>query len=129
MTEEWSVNLPSKFNRRLEDSDLVIWKHGFTIWTIIWGNNNSESQEERLAWIQEDSSPDGFDAVVENSDRILRYAYRLKEDSGDDRQAAFYCYAIGETGHVQMAIYFDSPESIADAETIWRSLLETPSHG
>lgn len=129
MTEEWAVNLPSKFNRRFEENDLVIWKPGFTIWTTIWNNNNSESQEGRLAWIKEGSSPDAFDAVIEISDGILRYAYRLKEDSGDDRQPAFYCYAIGEAGHVQMAIYFDSAEGLADAQTIWRSLTENPNLG
>ena len=126
MTKEWSVDLPSKFNRRFEESDLVIWKPGFTIWTTVWNKDKSESPEERLSWIKETSSPDAFDSVIETSNGILRYAYRLKEDSDDNRLPAFYCYAIGEEGHVQMAIYFDSPEDLADAQAIWRSLTEAP---
>ena len=124
MTKSWSVVLPSGFNRRFEDGDLVIWKPGFTIWATVWNNDKSETQDERLAWITEDSSSDAFDVVNESSDGILRYAYRLKENSEDDRQPGFYCFAIGRDGHVQMAIYFDSANGLADALAIWRSLTE-----
>jgi hypothetical protein len=127
MTQEWSVDLPTKFNRRFEESDLVIWKPGFTIWTTVWNNDKAESPDERLAWIKDDSSPDAFDAVAETSNGLLRYSYRLKEDSDDDRLPAFYCYAIGKAGHVQMAIYFDSPADLNTAQAIWRSLTETPN--
>lgn len=127
MTEEWSVDLPAKFNRRFEKSDLVIWKPGFTIWTTVWNNNKSESPDKRLAWIRDGSSPDAFDEWTETSNDLLRYSYRLKEDSDDDRLPAFYCYAIGESGHVQMAIYFDSPSDLEVAQATWRSLTENPN--
>ena len=129
MTKEWSVDLPSKFNRRFEERDLVIWKPGFTIWTTVWNNDKSESPDERLAWIKDDSSPNAFDAVTEASNGLLRYSYRLKENSDDDRLPAFYCYAIGKAGHVQIAIYFDSPPDLSAAQAIWRSLTEIPEEG
>ncbi len=124
MTKDWSVVLPSQFNRRIEDGDLVIWKPGFTLWITVWNNDKSETQEERLAWIQGDSSAQAFDEITESSDGLMRYAYRLREESEDDREPAFYCFAIGSRGHVQMAIYFDAPDNIADAMSIWRSLNE-----
>ncbi|GAA5497214.1 hypothetical protein Rhal01_03407 [Rubritalea halochordaticola] len=125
MTKEWTVTLPTRFNRRMEEGDLVIWKPGFTIWTVVWGNDQNLSQEERLVWIKDESSPSCYDEITEESDGITRYAYRLKEYSEDDRLPAFYCYAFGNLGHVQMAIYFDSEEDIADAMAIWRSLAES----
>lgn len=124
MTRDWSLNLPQNFNRRFEDDSLVFWKPGITIWTLIWNNDKSESAKDRLAEIKGDSSPNAFDAVTETGGGILRYAYRLKENSEDLRQAAFYCFAIGREGHVQMAVYFDSPDDLAMAESIWRSLAE-----
>ena len=124
MTKDWSVTLPSQFNRRIEEGQLVIWKPGFTVWTNVWNNDNSESQEERLQWIQSDPSPDAFGKITESSDGLSRYSYRLKEDSDDDRVPAFYCFAIGEDGHVQMAMYFDSEGDLANAQAIWRSLTE-----
>jgi hypothetical protein len=124
MTKDWSVVLPSQFNQRVEDGDLVIWKPGFTMWIVVWGNDKSQSQEERLGWLQSDSSPAAFDKITESSDGVIRYAYRLKEESGDDREPAFYCFAIGKEGHVQMAIYFDSSGDLGAAQKIWRSLTE-----
>ena len=126
MTKEWSVDLPSKFNRRFEERDLVIWKPGFTIWTTAWNNDKSQSPDERLAWIRNDSTPGAFDAVTETSNGVLRYSYRLNENSDDCRLPAFYGYAIGRAGHVQMAIYFDSQDDLVAANSIWRSLTETP---
>ena len=129
MTKDWSVALPAQFNRRLEDGNLVIWKPGFTLWTTVWNNDKAESKAERLEWIQGDSPPEAFDSIVESADGIVRYAYRLKEQSEDDCQAAFYCFAIGQDGHVQMAIYFDSADDLEDAKAIWRSLREEPTKG
>jgi hypothetical protein len=36
LTYSWSLVLPEKFNRRLDDGDLVIWRPGFTIRTAVW---------------------------------------------------------------------------------------------
>ena len=129
MTKNWSVTLDTQYNRRIEGGQLVIWKPGFTVWTSVWNNDKSESQEERLQWIQGNSSADAFDRIIESADGVSRYAYRLKEDSEDDREPAFYCFAIGDEGHVQMAIYFDSEADLADAQAIWRSLSENAGGG
>jgi hypothetical protein len=127
MTKDWSVELPSKFNRRVEDGDLVLWKPGFTIWTIAWNNDKLESQEQRLGWIKGETSPEAFDALSDSADGILRYSYRIREGSDDNRQPPFHGFAIGTKGHIQMAIYFDSPDAIDEASAIFRSLKETPT--
>jgi hypothetical protein len=124
MTKEWSVDLPLKFNRRFEDDSLVIWRPGFTMWIVVWGNNHNETPKERLAWTKKDISEDSFDIMEEEDSDILRYSYRLKEESEDNRLPAFYCFAIGRKGHVQLAIYFDNKEDIETAHQIWRSLRE-----
>ena len=129
MTEDWQVTLPGKFNRRMEDGSLAIWRPGFTIWTAIWNNDQDETPEQRLDWISNDSATEAFDKETEMSNGLVRYSYRLAESSGDNRQAAFYCFAIGRNGHVQMAIYFDSADDLASAKKIWRSLIEIPSEG
>ncbi len=129
LTEDWSVVLPASFNKRIEDGDIVIWKPGFTIWTAIWNNDEDESQRERLRWLQDETSPDAFDEITEAGDGLIRYAYRLEEGSDDQREAAFYCFAIGDAGHVQMAIYFDSTDDIPLAKEIWQSLSEQKPEG
>lgn len=106
-----------------------MWKSGFTIWASVWNNDKTESKEERLNWLQGDSSPEAFDSVVESADGVIRYAYRLKEEPEEDRQPAFYCFVIGQDGYVQMAIYFDFADDLAEAKSIWRSVREETPKG
>ena len=122
MTGEWSVDLPSKFNRRFEEGSLVFWRPGFTIWTNIYGSDNSLGAEERLQGIRDDSSPNSFDELTEFDSNIARYSYRLSEDGSDGRLPAFYCFAVADSGYVMMAIYFDRVDDIDDALKIWRSI-------
>jgi hypothetical protein len=44
LTEEWSVDLPEAFNRRIEEGQMVIWRSGFTIWMAIWNNDKNQSK-------------------------------------------------------------------------------------
>lgn len=124
MTKEWSVMLPGKFNRRIEDGDLVIWRPGFTIWTAVWNNVDGKFREDCLAWIKRDISEGAFD-LVEARDDVLRLRYRLAEESDDDRVPAYYCFAISDRSHVQMAMYFDDEADLDCAERIWKSLTAT----
>ena len=46
LTREWTIDLPGKFNRRIEDDDLVIWRPGLTFWIAIWGLEAGKTPEE-----------------------------------------------------------------------------------
>jgi hypothetical protein len=129
MTEGWSITLPKKFNRRFDDNSLVIWRPGFTIWITVWGNDRNESKEEQLAWFKKRMSPDAFDLEELSDNGVLRFAYRLKERSDDNRVAALYGFAFGDDGYVQTAIYFDDEDALPIAKTIWMSLKPRPVKG
>jgi hypothetical protein len=122
MTQEWVVELPSKFNRRIEDGDLVLWRPGMTAWVAIWNNNKSESAEVRLRHIKETQSQQAFARAESTHNGSLSYSYRLAEESPDRRVPALYCYAFGEASHVQMAVYFDREQDLGDAKAICESL-------
>lgn len=89
MTEEWLLNLPVQFNRRIEDSDPIIWRPGFTIYVAIWGNDYNKSTTDLLSWIKEDISNDATDIKEESHNNIIRLSYRLNEDSEDNRAPAY----------------------------------------
>lgn len=84
MTKKWSVTLPGRFNRRVEDGDLVIWRPGFTIWVSALNNDKNESKEVRLARLQKGMSSDAFD--VEDV-----------SDEGDVEQAKTIWLSVKET--------------------------------
>ncbi|HTJ96585.1 MAG TPA: hypothetical protein VL381_03885 [Rhodocyclaceae bacterium] len=125
MTQEWSVMLPEKFNRRIEDSDLVIWRPGMTLWIAIWGNDKNEKKDARLKKIQGGISPKAFDVQISEADPIFRLSYRLKEDKAQGAVPGCYCFAVGNREHVQMAIYLDDEKDVKSAQAICASLSES----
>jgi hypothetical protein len=125
MTSDWAVTLPQRFNRRIEDGSLVFWRPGITAWTVVWNNDNGESQQERLEWLRTDTSPDAFDAQFFTDGDVTRYSYRLTERRDEGVVHALYGFALGVNGHVQMAIYFDDEADLETARAICRSLDET----
>jgi len=126
MTNDWSVYLPGKFNRRIEDGSLVLWRPSFTIWTNIWNNDKNETVNKRRENVINSASKDKYDEEFVGEDSLF-YSYRLKENEGDKRVSAFYCFAFGVNGHVQMAIYFDDENDLKWAKQIWKSLKESPN--
>ena len=125
MTDNWAITLDQKHNRRFEDGSLVIWRPGFTIWTTVWNLKDGEKPEARLKTLKADISKDATDVVESGVGMPLRLSYRLKEDSDDDRQPAFYGISVSSSGHVQIAIYFDDPKDLKNAQKIFASLTPT----
>ena|SRR5262245_47985988 len=125
MTETWSIDLPEQFNRRFEDTSLVVWRPGLTMWIVAWGNNEEETSEARLAQLRACISELAFDLDESHDHGVLYFSYRLDEQSDDERVPALYGFAIGESGHVQMAIYFDKESDAVTATAIFKSLRES----
>jgi hypothetical protein len=125
VTKRWSVELPEKFNKRLEDDTLVIWRPGLTFWFSIWKNDQNQSQEERLTGLKARMSADAFDVQEVRDNLLIRLSYRLKEQSEDNRAPAFYAFVIGADGHVRMGVYFDKEADAAVAQTAMLSVTES----
>lgn len=122
MTENWSVTLPEPMKRRFEDESLVLWRKGFTIWTIVWENDDDRTRAETLEWLRENMSQAAFDLSVEQDRGLTRFSYRLNEERGEGLVYALYAFAIADIGHVQMAIYFDDEAELEQARAIGKSL-------
>lgn len=125
LTNDWSVSLPGKFNRRIEDGDLVLWRADLTLWIAVWKNDQDLSKESRLDCIKKAMSAQAYELDLSSDATPLRFSYRLKEEGEQGTVAAFYCFAIGEKGQVEIAIYFDEEASVKDAQAILQSLKET----
>lgn len=127
ISPEWSIHLPTDFNRRHDDDNLVFWRPDLTIWLDAWDNAEQETQLERLHWLRTTMSPDAFDIREQAHGPLIRLSYRLAEDADHLRLPALYCYAIGQSGHLEMAFYFDHEGSMAMAEAICESIVESAS--
>lgn len=122
LTMEWSLFLPGEFNRRIEDGDLVIWRPGFTLWLAAWDNDARKSVPEQLRTLKEEITENAHDVLEEEDPGVLRLRFRLNEEADDDRAASYYCFAVSDAGHLQIAMYFDDEAATETADGIWRSI-------
>jgi hypothetical protein len=133
LTREWEVELPGRFNRRIEDGDMVLWRPGLTFWIAVWGAEIDKTPEETLAWILEDASPERTHENVERSGNLVRLSYRLNEEDlqrEPSRYVSISGYVIGPSGHVQISAYCDDIEAERVGHEVISSvrwLVESPS--
>jgi hypothetical protein len=118
LTAEWSIHLPEKFARRVEDGSLVLWRPGLTIWLAAWGNDRRESREVRLAWVKQEASPQRYAESESEADGITRYSYRLRDKNEDGPVESVSGYIFSDDGHLQLAVYFDDPNDESKARRI-----------
>lgn len=123
LTQNWSVDLNSQFNRRVEGGFLVLWKPGFTIWMGIWGNDKNESIPERIKWIKETTSPNAYELTTFKSGELQYLHYRLDEQSEDSRVSAMYGFVVSDIDQINLAFYFDEESSLSEAKAILKNVL------
>ena len=75
MTKEWWVVLPEKFNRRVEEGDLVLWRPALTFWMVVWGNDSNATTDQRLSSILSSASELRSDQQVDDSNGLIRLTY------------------------------------------------------
>jgi hypothetical protein len=115
LAPEWAITLSEPMNRRFEDDALVIWRPGLTVFLTVWGNPNRDSPTIRLGQVKNMSAPNRFGEKDWSVGDLRYYTYRLDEHSSDKRVPALYGNVVGVAGHVQLAIYFDSENDLAQA--------------
>jgi hypothetical protein len=123
LNSTWCVSLPLKFNRRIEDGSLVLWRPGITLYFNDWGNDRSQPIDIRLEQLKADISPDGFELQDQYTESIQRFSYRLVEGSVH----ALYGFVIDKDGHLQVAIFFDNKSDIDLVRSMFVSITQNPN--
>ena len=111
------MSLPGEFARRVEDSSLVLWRPGLTVWLAAWNNDHQQDQATRLASIKDAASPLRFAEQESVADGVTRYGYRLRDRSPEGEIESVNAYAIAADGHLQMSIYSDD---VSDEAVAWQ---------
>ena len=126
LTEEWTIDLPRAFKQRFEESQMVLWCPGLTVWLSVWENNKNQSAPDRQSAFAAEASPGKFDEITIEQDGVLYYSYRIIEASDDQRVAALQGFAFAEWGHLQLSIYFDDESDAELANQLLRSANSQP---
>jgi hypothetical protein len=123
VTETWSVELPEAFNRRVEEGALCMWRPGLTIWVEAWKPPLPQTTEQMAEWLRDGIAEEATD-LSETAHDLVRITYRLSEAAEDERAPALYGYAIGRSGYLQIAAYFDDEADAVVARQIFESASE-----
>ena len=70
-------------------------------------------------------APDAEDECLEYDDSLVRYGYRLTEESDDLRQPAFYGFVAEGSREFLVAAYFNEPEMLGEVLQTWRSIRKS----
>jgi hypothetical protein len=124
LTEDWSMHLPERFARRVEEGSLVLWRPGLTVWLTAWNNDLGETQEKRLARIKETASPTRYAEHEEMTEQLIRYSYRLHDENEDGPVESVAGFVIGENGQLQMAVYFENSQDETTARELFKSVVQ-----
>jgi hypothetical protein len=122
LTDQWSLHLPAQFARRIEDGSLVLWRPGLTIWLDAFGNDHRTSRTQRLREIRADVSERAQNIRETSGPTLTRLVYRLSDTNAKGTVEAVYAFTFSDTGHLQMAVYFDDLADEATADAIAASV-------
>jgi hypothetical protein len=122
ISRDWSVTLPEPVNARREDGATVLWRPGLTARLTAWNNDRGEPRANRLEKLKTHASPSAFDHALWSTHDALYWTYRLVEQASDDRLPALYGYVVADAGHVQLALYVDTPDDLASAQSLVRGI-------
>jgi hypothetical protein len=125
LTREWELELPGRFNRRMEEGSMVLWRPGLTFWIAVWGREADKTPEETLALLLEFASPDRIDEKVDRAGDLVRLTYRLHEQDPERNPAEYTSisgYVIAPSGHVQITAYADDVAATSAGEQVIASV-------
>jgi len=116
LTEEWALTLPQPMARRLEDENLVFWSPGFTAWIAAWGDGDRQQKRaRRLRDLKREADPEGRVVRDKDDGDVAYFAYRLREPGPEGVIDSVTAFAVSDTGHLQLSIYFDDKADEAKA--------------
>lgn len=122
ITENWSFDIESRLLRRLENSSLVVWKPGLTIWMNAY-NANDLTIEQRVENVISKRSTGAFDIKESKGGELIKLGYRLVEEGEEGEQPSAYIFGFTEKYEVHLTIYFDDEKYLKDIEEVFDSLV------
>jgi hypothetical protein len=125
LSADWEIALPGEFQRRFDDTTLVLWRPGLTARLDIRMNDRDEPKEVRVRRVQEGRPAGALDVTTETNGALIRYAFRVREAGGGDvSRSTLHGVVVGNSGLVELTVSFDVESNLATAQGLWRGLRE-----
>ena len=127
ITNEWIMDLPEDFERRVEDGKLIFWKTGITIITVAFSLPENTGKLELLNQIQDKRPEDVLETFVSTKGEIVGLGYtQIQRREGEKNRLSLYTFTASDTSCLQTAFYLDDPQDLEWAKSVWQSTIYHP---
>ncbi len=127
ITNEWIIDLPQDFERRVEDEKLIFWKTGITVIIAAFSLPEDTGKLELLNQIQEKMPEDVLETFVSTKGEIVGLGYtQVQELKDDNTRLALTAFTASDTSCLQTAFYLDDPADLDWAKSVWENLIFHP---
>lgn len=127
ITDEWIIDLPEDYQRRVEDEKLIFWKTGVTVIAAAYRLPDETGKLELLNKIQQKIPQDALETLVSTKGKIAGLGYTLIQKLENDvERLALYTFTVSDTSCLQVAFYMDYPDDLPWAKSAWETIIYHP---
>jgi len=127
ITDEWIIDLPEDYQRRVEDEKLIFWKTGITVIVVAYRLPESTGKLELLNKIQQRIPEDSLETLVSTKGKIAGLGYTLIQNLENDiKRLALYTFTASDASCLQVAFYLDTPDDLPWAKSVWERIVYQP---
>jgi hypothetical protein len=127
ITDEWIIDLPADYQRRVEDEKLIFWKTGITVIVVAYRLPESTGKLELLNKIQQKIPQDALETLVSTKGKIAGLGYtQIQNLENDIKRLALYTFTTSDVSCLQVAFYLDNPDDLPWAKSVWETIIYHP---
>jgi hypothetical protein len=117
----WVADFPVRFKRRIEDTNTILWRPGFTIWMQGFGTRAESAQQVRSK-MEREIPGSASDLSREEEGGLWRTSFRIASSVPDGRRPALVALIWANGQLLNLTAYFDDEADAAQALAISRSV-------
>jgi hypothetical protein len=127
ITNEWLIDLPDDFERRVDDQKLIFWKTGMTIIIAVFRLPENTGKIELLNQIQKKIPQDALETLVSTKGEIVGLGYtQIEKLQEEKKRLSLVTFTASDTSCLQTAFYFDDPNDLDWAKSTWEGIIFLP---
>jgi len=128
ITNEWIVDIPDKFEHRVEDEKMIFWTPGITVIAAAFRVPENTNRIDLLSQIQGKIPTNHLEIFVSTKGELAGLGYtQVQKQKGEKDRLSLVTFTASDTSCPQMAYYLDDPQDLVWAQSVWEHILFQPS--
>ena len=128
ITNEWLLPIPEDFEHQVKKEQVVFWKTGMTVATVVFSIQENTGKLELLNQIQSKMPDDVIEKLVSPRGEIVGLGYTRIQNYQDEKdRLSLITFTASDKSCLQMAFYMDDAKDLEWAKSIWQETVYHPA--